>query len=112
MNWRAAAVQHAMDALPSEACGLLVLMNNCESYWPCRNLSSGLDQFTMHPEDYVAADMAGEILAVVHSHPNAPPTPSKADRMACDASGLPWHIVSVPSVRWERMEPIAGIIQT
>lgn len=110
MTWREAAVQHAMQALPTEACGLLVLVDGQETYWPCANLANNVDHFIMDPFDYARAELSGEILAVVHSHPHAPPTPSQDDREACQASGLPWHIVSVPDVRWERLEPNAGII--
>jgi cell wall-associated NlpC family hydrolase len=65
----------------------------------------GTDQFVIHPEDYAKADEQGQIVAVVHSHPGLPPEPSQADRVACEASGMPWHIVSVPSVAWVSMEP-------
>lgn len=112
MSWRASAVEHAMNALPREACGLVVAANGCEVYWPCRNLAVDRDEFLLHPEDYAAADLAGEILAIVHSHPYAPPMPSEFDLAACAASGLPWHVVSVPEVRWEHLEPNAGIIRS
>jgi proteasome lid subunit RPN8/RPN11 len=88
-----------------ESCGLLVIKKGREVYLPCRNIAVGSDQFVIHPEDYAAADAQGQIAAVVHSHPGLPPTPSQADRVACEASGLPWYIVGVPSDTWERMEP-------
>lgn len=111
MTWRDAAVQHAMAELPREACGLVVLDNGQERYWPCRNLAQDMDEFMLDPTDYAAADCVGEIMAVFHSHPHAPAIPSDADRQACSATGLPWHIVSVPSVQWTRLEPNAGIIE-
>jgi len=102
---QALALDHARQAYPRESCGLLVIRKGREVYWPCRNLGVGTDQFVIHPEDYAKADEQGQIVAVVHSHPGLPPEPSQADRVACEASGLPWYIVSVPSDAWASVEP-------
>lgn len=105
MSWKEAAEQHAVKEMPREACGLLVLKGGEQHYFPCRNMAPGDYHFIMDPTDYMGADLAGEIIAVVHSHPNAPATPSDDDIMACNATGLTWHIVSVPSLAWEQLEP-------
>jgi proteasome lid subunit RPN8/RPN11 len=102
---QARALDHAYEAFPRESCGLLVIRKGREVYWRCRNIGVGTDQFVIHPEDYAAADIHGEIVAVVHSHPGLSPKPSQADRVACEASGLPWHIVGVPSQSWAHIEP-------
>jgi proteasome lid subunit RPN8/RPN11 len=102
---KALAIAHAKDEFPREACGLLVIRKGHEVYAPCRNIAVGTDQFAIHPEDYAAADEQGEIVGVVHSHPNGAPTPSQADRVACEASGLPWHIVGIPSEAWASIAP-------
>lgn len=105
MNWRQAAKQHAVEAMPREACGLVVIIKGRERYWPAKNMAQGTDQFILDPADYATADAAGDIVAIVHSHPNMPCTPSPADLWSCEASGLPWYIVSVPSGQWHTMLP-------
>jgi len=102
---QALALAHAQEAFPRESCGLLVIRKGREVYWPCRNIGVGTDQFVLHPEDYAQADEQGQIVAVVHSHTGLPCTPSQADRVACEASGLPWHIVSIPNGEWTSLEP-------
>jgi proteasome lid subunit RPN8/RPN11 len=102
---KALALEHARAEYPREACGLLVIRKGREVYARCRNIGVGTDQFVIHPEDYAAADMEGEIVGVVHSHPGTSPEPSQADQVACEASGLPWHIVGIPSEDWVRVEP-------
>lgn len=96
---------HAEREFPREACGLVVIQKGRQVYKPCRNLAVGTDQFVIDPEDYANADQSGEIVAVVHSHPNMSPEPSQADLVSCEASGLPWFILSHPVGTWSETFP-------
>jgi proteasome lid subunit RPN8/RPN11 len=86
---------HADQDYPREACGLIVrrAVDHAETYVPCRNIASGEDHFRIHPEDWAATEDQGEILAVCHSHPDAPRMPSTPDVSGCDATRLPWMIL-------------------
>jgi proteasome lid subunit RPN8/RPN11 len=90
---------HAGEAYPKESCGLIVATAAGEQYLRCTNkAATASEHFVIAAEDYAAAEDQGELLAVVHSHPDAPATPSDGDRVLCEASGLPWHILSVGQV--------------
>ncbi len=47
----------------------------------------------MSPEDWLRAEMQGEIVALVHSHPGGLPRLSEADRRLQVQSDLPWWLV-------------------
>ena len=104
-TWRDDALQHALRDAPREACGLVVVRKGREVYRPCRNLAVQTDQFVLCPDDYEAAEAEGEVTAVVHSHPNVSPLPSQADQVSCEATGLEWHIVNVPTGAWHSFKP-------
>ena len=106
MNWQEEALNHAKIEDPKECVGLLLNIRGKEKYFPCRNLSMTAHQcFIIDPEDYVRADNIGEIKAIVHSHPVTPPFPSEADKLGCEQSKLPWHIVNPKTEQWGYYEP-------
>jgi len=102
---KARFVDQAKAEDPRECCGLVIIKNGKQLYIPCKNLARGTDNFILDPQDYEKADIAGEIVAVIHSHPNMSAKPSQADLVACEASGLPWFIMGYPSEQWEYIEP-------
>jgi proteasome lid subunit RPN8/RPN11 len=102
---KAAIVEHAKQTMPLECCGLVLVSKGKEIYFPCKNLSTEKNQFTLDPIDYEMAESIGDIVTVVHSHCYQSAKPSQADLVACEASGLPWLIVSVPTETFHYFEP-------
>lgn len=91
-----AASDHALAEYPREACGLVIVRNGRQIYRRCINrATSPEDHFVIDANDFAIAEDAGEIVALVHSHPDGRARPSEADRVSCEASGLKWTILSV-----------------
>lgn len=103
---RAAMLADAAASAPEESCGLLVRVDGHLHYAPARNISADpKERFTLDPQTWADCEDYGEIVAVVHSHPNASANPSHADGVGCEASGLPWLIVGHPSCLIVQLQP-------
>lgn len=92
-------LKHAEDEYPKESCGLIVKVGKSKKYIRCRNMADkkhAEDEFVISPKDYADAEDLGEILAVVHSHPNATTQPSIRDMAVCSSMEIPWIITSWP----------------
>lgn len=89
--------EHAVREYPRECCGLVVVVKGRERYIACRNEADKPgDHFILPAAEYAAAEDLGEIVAVVHSHPDTlRAQASEGDRVACEGSGLPWYIIAV-----------------
>ena len=106
MSWKQDALVHTKEQDPKESCGLLLEIKGKEKYFPCKNLSTYSQQcFIIDPDDFVKAEESGNILAVIHSHPVTPPIASQADKISCENSELPWHIVNPKTEQWGYYEP-------
>lgn len=94
-----AAQAHAAECYPKESCGLIVMASDGERYVACDNAhGKPTEHFRLSGEQFAEAEELGEVKAVVHSHPNASASPSHADRVQCELSELPWHILSIGMV--------------
>lgn len=91
----AAFHDHALRDYPREACGLVVHTAEGEQYVACRNIEPSLKHFALSGEDYADAEDMGEVVALMHSHPNGAPMASDGDRVSCEESGLPWGITAL-----------------
>lgn len=88
---------HAAETHPRECCGLLAIVKGRERYWPCRNLEEGDGHFRMDAADYAAAEDAGEVIALCHSHPDCiDAVASEADRVVCETERKPSYILAWP----------------
>lgn len=98
-------LEHAGEVAPKECCGLAVISKGKLRYWPCRNVSEFNNQFVIDPLDQIAAEQAGEVVGVCHSHVFVSPEPSEADRVMCERTGMPWLIVNHPTGSFRVIEP-------
>jgi len=106
MTWKDQAVKHAEECMPQESCGLLAIIKGEKTYWPCKNIAeTGFEYFVIDPDDWAECEDTGEIIGVVHSHPNDPATPSDNDKASCEYLGLPWFIYSPLTKDWISFEP-------
>ena len=88
-----------------EACGLLAVRKGRVKFFPCVNKAENpKNDFVIDPYDYKAVADEGDVIGVIHSHPNAVPEPSPVDRAACNRLGIPWYIFGWND-EWVKIEP-------
>jgi len=91
----------------TEICGFVLQKGRSQIYFPCTNTSSlPCDSFEIAAEDWITAEEQGEVLAIVHSHPNNEPFLSGADRVAQHQSRLPWILFTGGELKYFRYAPL------
>lgn len=97
---------HAADS-KTEICGFVVQSKRIQTYYPCTNVSAlPKESFEISSDDWIAAEKQGEVIAIVHSHPNNEPYLSGADRVAQHQSKLPWVLVIEGEIKTFRYAPL------
>ena len=71
-TWKKFAFAHAKKCEPAECCGMLIKKQDNIIYCPCRNLASEDPKFSfvIDPDDWADYEDQGEVIGIVHSHPN------------------------------------------
>ncbi|OOH89545.1 phage tail protein [Pasteurellaceae bacterium 15-036681] len=110
-------IAHAKQSEPQESCGFVILgyLDDQPFYLPCENQSADpCHYFEIGADDWVKADQLGEVIAVVHSHPDSDtekglPYLSTADRECQVQLNLPFWLVCGDDVRIFRpIPPLVG----
>ncbi|WP_420641020.1 M67 family metallopeptidase [Candidatus Leptofilum sp.] len=79
-------LNHLQDCYPEEGCGLVAgdARGRVTAVYPIENSLHSLTAFTMNPQQQVQAMLdletnGWQLLAIYHSHPHGPETPSTSD---------------------------------
>lgn len=100
-------VDHATQNLPEEACGLIGgVAGEARLVIPVTNSLHSAVRFRMEPHEQLRAfqrfETEGlELLAIYHSHPAGPPTPSETDRTEFSYPGVAYIILSGTPSGWQ-----------
>ena len=97
--------QHFEEWYPKEGCGVYAVIKGKLEWFPCNNVATDEDDFVIDSEQYIKIAQKGDIIAVIHSHPDASCEPSPDDIKYCNATGLKYYIFSYPSMEMYELEP-------
>lgn len=97
--------KHFQEWYPKEACGVLVAIKGKKEWIPCDNVSEDKDNFIIDSKQYIAASRKGDIVGIVHSHPDASAEASETDIKYCNAIGIPYYIFSYPDMELNVVQP-------
>jgi len=98
---------HTQEEYPKEACGFIIVNSRGrEQYYKAKNIAESAEEhFIIDPISYADAEDLGEIIGICHSHPDETCIPSETDRVSCEATNKPWHILSWPLNKLYSWEP-------
>ena len=92
-------IKYLFDKYPEEGCGLLVNKRGKSTWIPCENIAEDKEEnFVISSTDYIKASLAGDLMAVVHSHPDGSAELSEHDKKTSNFLGIPYIVYSLPEV--------------
>ena len=97
--------EHFEKEYPREGCGVIGVVKGKKRWFPCENVAEDDDNFIISSKDYFDIKRKADIIAIVHSHPDASNEPSEHDINHCNAIGLPYYIFSYPDMELNIVEP-------
>jgi proteasome lid subunit RPN8/RPN11 len=97
--------KHFESCYPKEGCGVVIAVKGRKEWVPCDNVSEEDDSFVIDSKQYIAASRKGDIIGIVHSHPDASSEPSENDKKYCNTLGIPYYIFSYPGMELTLVEP-------
>ena len=98
-------LEHFQQEYPREACGILGIVKGKKKWFPCENVAEDSEDFVLSSQDYFRVKRQADILAIVHTHPDASPEPSQSDINNCNALGIPYYIYSYPTLEYYELQP-------
>lgn len=88
-------IEHARQELPNESCGLVVASGKRHRLIRAKNIAAQPRvNFDLDPEAWLEVGESESVIAIYHSHPHTDAEPSMSDRVSCESTQLPWHIVN------------------
>jgi len=97
--------KHFEEWYPNEGCGVLAVVKGKIKWFPCDNVSKTGSDFVIDSKQYINIGHRSDIIAIVHSHPDASNKPSENDIKYCNTIGLPYYIFSYPNMELNILEP-------
>ena len=71
--------KHFEEEFPREGCGILSVVKGKKVWNACTNLAKKEEDFILDSAEFLKIKRTSDIIAIIHSHPDASPEPSEID---------------------------------
>ncbi len=97
--------EHFKSCYPREGCGVFVVIKGMRVWQPITNVAENNDDFILDSTEYMNISQKGDIIGIVHSHPDASCKPSESDIKYCNTVNIPYYIFSYPDMELHVQQP-------